>query len=151
MKNDPSRVPGNILGWLGVIPFIVGTFCSYEPIFGSFLPPQALIFYSAVVVSFLGAVNWGAAIQASQNSHPPYQLVYSVIPSLLAWFILTFLGHVAALNALGGVFILTIFIDHRFSKKGLLPVWYIGLRFKLSLVVCICLFSAARIYQVYTL
>ena len=139
---------GNLLGWLGVIPFVVGAVCSYKPIFGSFFPTQILIFYSAVVASFLGAVHWGAAIQGAPHPTSTIQLIYSVIPSLLAWWIIAFLDPVAALTALGGVFIGAFVTDRWFFKRGVLPVWYIKLRVKLTIVVCICLFSAAQSYRI---
>lgn len=41
----------------------------------------ALIAYGAVVLSFLGGIHWGLALQAG----PPRGFVISVIPSLLAW------------------------------------------------------------------
>ena len=142
---------GNLLGWLGVIPFILGALCSYEPIFGSIFPAQILIFYSAVVASFLGAVHWGMAIQGAQHPTSAIQLIYSVIPSLLAWLIIAFLGSVNALNGLGAVFIGAFLIDRWFAKRGVLPVWYISLRVKLTIVVCICLFSAAQNYRAFGL
>ncbi len=138
---------GKLLGWLGLIPFMVGAVCSYEPIFGGFFPAKILIFYSAVVASFLGAVHWGTAIQGTQDTISNLQLIYSVMPSLLAWLITVFLGPVAALNALGVVFIGALIADRWFVKRGVLPVWYLSLRFKLTTVVCICLFSAAQSYR----
>lgn len=140
---------GNLLGWLGIIPFTIGALCSYEPIFGDFFSPQILVFYSAVVVSFLGAVHWGMAMQGGRHPTSNIQLVYSVVPSLLAWLIITFLGAVTALNALGGVFLGAFLADWWFAKRGLLPVWYINLRVKLTIVVCICLFSAAQSYRAF--
>ena len=128
---------------------MLGAVCSYEPIFGGFFPAQILIFYSAVVASFLGAVHWGAAIQGAQHPTFTIQLIYSVIPSLLAWLIIAFLGPVAALNGLGGVFIGAFVIDRWFFKRGALPIWYIKLRVKLTIVVCICLFSAAQSYRIF--
>ena len=142
---------GTLLGWLGVIPFIVGAVCSYEPIFGGFFSPQILILYSAVVASFLGAVHWGIAIEGVQHPASFIQLIYSVIPSLLAWLIVTSLGPVVALNALGGIFIGAFVADRWFVKRGMLPVWYINLRVKLTIVVCICLFSAAQSYRMFGL
>ena len=142
---------GNLLGWLGVIPFMLGAVCSYEPIFGGFFPAQILIFYAAVVASFLGAVHWGAVIQGAQHPISTIQLIYSVIPGLLAWCIIAFLGPVAALNGLGGVFIGAFVTDRWFFNRGLLPIWYIKLRVKLTIVVCICLFSAAQSYRTFGL
>ena len=126
---------------------MVGAVCSYKPFFGAFFPAQILIFYSAVVASFLGAVHWGAAIQGAQHPTSTIQLIYSVIPSLLAWWIIAFLGPVAALTALGGVFIGAFVADRWFFKRGMLPVWYIKLRVKLTIIVCICLFIAAQSYR----
>ena len=84
----------------------------------------------------------------AQHPTSTIQLIYSVIPSLLAWWIIAFLEPVAALTALGGVFIGAFVSDQWFFKRGVLPVWYIKLRVKLTIVVCICLFSAAQSYRI---
>ena len=75
------------LGLAGLIPFVTGAL-------GLWLTPEAwrdrvleeLLAYAAIILAFMGAIHWGLAMRAEENSDKaPVQLGLSVIPPLLGW------------------------------------------------------------------
>lgn len=78
------------LGLAGLVPFVSGAL-------GLWVTPEAwrervleeLLSYAAITLAFLGAIHWGLAMRAEENSDKaPVQLGLSVIPPLLGWFAL---------------------------------------------------------------
>lgn len=71
----------------GLVPFIgcavLAWFDGYREWAG-----MALATYAAIVTTFNGAVHWGRALQGFSDSNQLPTLLYSVIPSLIAWFAL---------------------------------------------------------------
>jgi len=80
------------LGYLGLIPFVVLSFCSSFGVevdwFGVLNTEQALLSYAAIIITFIGAVHWGIALSSSGSLNKSIHYLYSVIPSLLAWGLL---------------------------------------------------------------
>lgn len=123
-----------VLGILGLIPFVAGAVVStvlppwYMPIASYFV-----LVYAFVILSFLGGVHWGRALSTGE----PRRFVWSVIPSLLAFFAagvhrplgLAFLS--AAFVVVGLYDVLT------FRREG--PRWYASLRVWLTVIVATCL------------
>ena len=90
--------------------------------------------YGASIVSFLGAVHWGAAMQ-SRTGHTTKLMferyVWSVIPALVAFPAAA--AGVQTGSAIVGSALLTCFaIDAKFNWKGALPRWYMALRVPLT-------------------
>jgi len=72
------------LGYLGLIPFVALAGLSF--LVSSAHKPAvffSLVAYGATVVSFLGAIHWGLTM--TENAPSKRQLVWGVLPSLLAW------------------------------------------------------------------
>lgn len=90
--------------------------------------------YGTAIVSFLGAVHWGAAMQSRTGTTTKLMFeryVWSVTPSLVvfpaaAWGVKT--GSMIVLMAL----LATFAIDAKFNWKGALPKWYMSLRTPLA-------------------
>ena len=99
--------------------------------------------YSAVILSFVGAVHWGLAMAAPV--HRPGRYIASVAPALTAW---------AALNTpsafgydegdpnssvpyyvLGAGFVASFLYDEAVSGKRGVPMWYSSLRAPLTFTV----------------
>ncbi len=104
--------------------------------------------YAAVILSFLGAIHWGVVITLSDKlteSESNILLIYSVIPSLLAWFsFLLSLQHTLFFLAL--LVLLTYFVDHLLLFKKLEAVIsqeFAKLRLHLSSIVSLLLFVTA--------
>jgi len=130
-----------LFGLGGLIPFVVMSLGIY--IFPHYLKLMALynlINYSVIVLSFIGAVHWGAAISNKNSEFKTY--FWSVIPAISSWFILMgFIttNYILIVLFLLLCFVITYFADLISAKKSILPKWYLRLRKILSIVVFICL------------
>lgn len=130
--------PALTLGLSGLIPFVAVP--SYMMMSGGFL--EALAFsqaaYGACVLSFIGAVRWGMALSEQEVVRPNwFNLGYSVAPSLVAWVALmlpTSLSLVTLMAGLAG----TAYMD--LTLFGY-PPWFKALRFLLSLVAVLSLWT----------
>ena len=124
--------PARVLGLAGLLPFCVGSLGTVVLDDGEQRAAfDAVIAYGAVILTFLGAVHWGIALQSPQ-AVTWERLGWSVTPSLLGWVALLIDPEpalVLLVLGLGTAFV----VDLRASQAGLLPVWYLTLRFVLSL------------------
>ena len=118
------------LGWAGLVPFglaAVGTHSGIETIVPyGFLGGTA---YGAVILSFLGAVHWGLAMQDDRS---PYWYVWSITPALLGFASLLLLDVGMRVATLIPLFALAWSVDRKAANHGLIPNWYMRLRSKLT-------------------
>lgn len=136
-----------LLGAGGLIPFIgcalaILVFPAEVPV------PRlvaALIGYGAVILAFLGAVQWGLALAPAPAPNGPVErarLALGVLPALVGWAALLVLlvapPWVALLLLLVG-FVVTVLVEARAARAGLMPRGYMGLRWMLTGVVAVCL------------
>ena len=131
------------LGGLGALPFVglaVGSFWLDG------LPQAYTVFaltaYGAVILSFLGGIQWGLAVAdygAAQGRGASYRrLTISVVPSLIAWWALLLTGPTALL-VLACSFALMLALDWTATRSGEAPDWYPRLRLPLTACVVACL------------
>jgi positive regulator of sigma E activity len=138
-----SATPGiaRILGYAGLIPFIglaLGLWVmpdQYRPDLN-----HALLTYAAIILSFMGAIHWGTAIEL-KNHEQKIQLGISVIPPLVAWLALL-LPLVYSYSVLIVTFSGLCIFDASMTKRGKLPDWYPLLRVPLTTVVVATLITA---------
>ena len=75
---------GRLLAYAGLIPFIalaaLGFLVSFDHRPAVFF---SLLAYGVTVVSFLGAIHWGLTMV--ENMPNAQQLLWGVVPSLIAW------------------------------------------------------------------
>jgi hypothetical protein len=122
----------NFLGLAGLIPFIalpllvIGNHMSLFEASGYFTQ------YSAIILSFLGAVHWYDAIK---RSHNPVQLYIAVLPAIIAWVSLVILNGSVAMSVFGASFLLMLYYDQRTLE---MPPAYGRMRQKLTGVVVGC-------------
>ncbi|MEP4431024.1 MAG: DUF3429 domain-containing protein, partial [Hyphomicrobiales bacterium] len=94
ISNDPiqpDEAPATVAKWLGytgLIPFFTASIGIL--IFRSDIELQsfiglALLVYGAVILSFLGGIRWGTALNLHDKQAQKWQLCLSVLPSLLGW------------------------------------------------------------------
>ncbi len=130
--NDIPKIP-LLLAVGGIMPFVAlvispsKTFLNYQPM---------IMFYAAIILSFLGGINWGFAMQAEDNM----LFYWSVIPALWAWFLLglqyyftpnlirTWLGLLAG-------FLIQWLIDLALVRRQIAPIWFANLRSLISVLV----------------
>jgi hypothetical protein len=138
-------LPGNastakLLGYAGLIPFLTFSIGCWLPLPYVTDPLYVLIAYAAIILSFMGAIHWGAAMSSSGNKRSQY-LVVSVVPALAAWIALLSPA-VAALMILLLGFITLFLYDRAVQRSQAFPAWYIAMRKNLTIVVTLCLASA---------
>ena len=136
--------PAKILGFGGLIPFAV-TSASVFVLNGNdqLMALDIMLHYSAVILSFLGAVHWGAGLaslndRSGTRSDTWIRLGWSVTPALVAWLAIQMNLLPSLITFILG-FTGTFIFDVWSGKKGWLPNWYVKLRKPLSLIVLICL------------
>ena len=133
-------------GGLGVVSYLV---CAARILIG---PPElvgtasdALATYGAIILSFLGGIQWGFATghayAARENDALLRRLSVSVLPSLVAWTALL-APREPGLVILAGAFLLVLLVDIRAAGSNRAPAWYPSLRWPLTLLVVASLLVA---------
>jgi len=120
----------SFLGWAGLIPFglaALGTHSGIDAlVLYGFLGGTA---YGAVILSFLGAVHWGLAMQDDRS---PSWYMWSITPALFGFASLLLFDVEMRIVALVPSFALTWLVDRQAAKRGLIPIWYMRLRSMLT-------------------
>ena len=120
-----------ILGWGGVIPFIL---CGVASRSGD---PDLMLYglyggtnYAAVILSFLGAVHWGLAMGSKRSDG---WFIWSITPALLAAASLLIFDAQMRVWTLIPLFVMAWGVDYSAARQGLVPDWYMPLRTGLTL------------------
>lgn len=136
------------LAYAGLIPFLLGAALAW------LLPPPdgaspgldehtyallGLSAYAAVVLSFLGAVHWGRALQAAERQTFPY--VWAVVPALLGTMGALMPAY-AGLVLQGVALIACYAVDRQQYARWGAQSW-LTLRFRCTLMASLCCFLAA--------
>ncbi len=130
-----------MLGWLGVTPFagFAMAIAAGWPLAAT-TGLRSLVFYGAVILSFMGGVQWGLALRpAADRANLSSRLVISVLPAIVAWASVALLPMLAATSVLATAFALLLVHDIATVRRGLAPPWYTHLRAPLTAVVIVCL------------
>ncbi len=105
--------------------------------------------YGAVILSFMGGVQWGLAMLATMQAksgrkHPDAaHLAISVCPALVGW-IAALLGPASGLALLATGFVALLVFDLWTVRRELAPRWYAPLRIQLTVAVVILLALGMR-------
>ena len=126
-----------ILGWLGILPFIFTSFFVLLEIRFSLELKVLGLLYASSILGFLGAVYWGYLLKSEAFEHILW--VWGIATSLVAWFslivIFLFNNYLLASLILSLGFIISLIVDYKnFSSYS----WYVNLRSKLTCVAIIC-------------
>ena len=125
-----------ILGHLGLIPFAFSSLLVWLPKYNE-LAQASLTIYAAVILTFIGAVNWGIVISTKSVKNSTAKLIFSIIPALISWILLlTSTIHELLMFAI--CFLILWWVE-QLMMKDLMPNWYIKLRNRLSFFVVILL------------
>lgn len=131
-----------LLGYAGLLPFVSGALgIWFTPVGWRPLVLAALLDYAAVILGFMGAIHWGLAMRAHEESEAArLQLGLSVIPALLGWFaVAAVLPVLLAIGLLLVAYIGLYLADLHAVRLGLAPAWYGPLRRPLTFAVVVCL------------
>lgn len=140
--------PAQVIGWAGLLPFLVGGLCvtlGIDRLLG-YDTSLTLVGYGAIILSFLGATHWGMALAGPFRAFRARLLLgVSVLPALLAWFAL--LRHpdspAGALLLLAFGFAALYAYERWVLGVRVLPGWYLAQRMLLSAVVVVVLLGGA--------
>ena len=126
-----------ILGWLGILPFIFTSFFVLFEIRFSLEIKVLGLLYASSILGFLGAVYWGYLLKS--EAHENILWAWGIATSLVAWFslivIFLFNNYLLASLILSVGFIISLIVDYKnFSSYS----WYVNLRLKLTCVAIIC-------------
>lgn len=134
-------LPARVLGLAGLLPFWGGALAMLVLEDAEQLAAlDAVIAYGAVILTFLGAVHWGVALQLPAALSWE-RLGWSVTPSLLGWIALLIEAEPALVLLVVG-FGTALVVDLRAGQAGLMPAWYATLRVVLSLGAIVALLLA---------
>lgn len=133
-----------LLGYGGLLPFVVLAAASALDTHGGTPWRLALLNYAALILSFVGALHWGVAMSARDLSEGQRNACFfwSVMPALLAWSTFLLIPVVASAVLAAG-FIAHYLQDWRLLRRSGLPAWYMPLRLRLTAVACLSLLVAS--------
>ena len=137
MARNKAVMMSRVLGFGGLVPFVLLARASLFELHTPFAPaPSLLIGYGAVILSFVGALHWGA--QLSRPTPLMWRFCWSVVPALMGWVALMMPAVMASCLLITG-FVICAVVDWRIIKKGEWPDYMGPLRLILSVVACLCL------------
>jgi Protein of unknown function (DUF3429) len=98
---------------------------------------SALIAYAAIILSFLGGIQWGGAVALAESAPKSAQTMWllSVIPSLLAWAMLFVPGSGARVIVAICLFAFVWVVDALLHLQKLIPNWFFRLRTLITAIV----------------
>ena len=137
MKIDAKR--GAIMcGLLGLLPFwglsLAEVWANAEAVAAA---RGYLVSYAALILTFVGAIWWGIALSAPQRlfglASRGFLFGWSLVPCLLAWFLLT-LNPAVALTGFACLLVLQLALDFIFLWRAqLIAQWFWRFRIVLTL------------------
>lgn len=136
------------LGYGGLLPFVMllaALLMLDEASLWHMTAQRLLIWYSAIIITFVGALNWGLALLSDKMSTTQRTtlLSYSVLPGLFVWLLLLLPPHLYLLcSAL--LYVACFAIDSRLTLPQL-PIEYGLMRRKLSFSVAGVLVLASQL------
>lgn len=104
----------------------------------------AMATWSAVVLSFLGGIQWGTGLAVQEAAPQSAQSLFllSVVPVLLGWAMLFIESPGARLLIAVFLFAFVWLIDALLRLQKLLPPWFFRLRSIVTPIVIACLLAA---------
>ena len=126
---------------LGLVPFVgLATIAAFADESLRATAITAIVAYGAVILSFLGGIQWGLAVHhGAVNGPNPCLLWIGVAPSLAGWLALMQPWPTVGVALLAVSFVVVLLIDVWLTRRGRAPVWYPRLRIPLTTAVVTCL------------
>lgn len=125
--------PARIFGLAGLIPFIgLSGLAVAGPAEWLIVAQVLLTQYGALIVSFVGALHWGYAVQREARGAEAWaRYGFSVVPALWALLALQFTLF-TAMQMLAAALVVCLLADMAFYKWSPLPPWFFRLRLILT-------------------
>jgi hypothetical protein len=105
---------------------------------------QVLVGYAAVILSFLGGIQWGLALNLIETAPKSARTMFalSVVPSLLAWAMLLLPAARERVMVAVLLFAFVWVIDAMLYLQKLIPPWFFRLRGVITTIVVLSLLIA---------
>jgi len=109
------------------------------------LAQSLLVYYTAIIITFVGGLNWGVALfnEALSMGQRKTLLTYSVIPSLCVWVLLLLPAQWYLISS-ALLYLVCYGVDSRLTLKSM-PHEYADMRRKLSFSVAGVLLMASQL------
>lgn len=130
------------LTFAGAIPFIACSAALWlAPNQYRSFTVNILTAYAAVILSFLGGIQWGMAVNLIHTAPKSARNIFllSVVPSLLAWAMLLLPEPRTRILVAIFLFAFVWVIDALLNVQKLIPPWFFKLRSTISLIVILSL------------
>ena len=147
IKNHILTIP-KLLGYFGLLPFIVPTVFLFFDHSHLDMWRHFLLSYAAVILSFVGALHWSFAMLLHELpiNKQRWSFLWSVVPSLVAWISLS-IPKFYGFMLLAMFFAIALIRDKQLFDNAELPSWYMPLRRNLTVVAMTCLLIAAYLFN----
>jgi hypothetical protein len=101
----------------------------------------ALVTFAAVVLSYLGGIEGGLALQDRNGTERTRALAFALssLPALAAWGVLWLPSAHWQLGAALALFVAVWLADLRLARQGLVPSWFVDMRTAVTAVVVLIL------------
>jgi len=137
----PIPPVARVLGFAGLLPFAATAMAGFFPAWPAPATP-ALIGYGAVILSFVGALQWAYAVREDDSGTLAWlRFGWSVVPALLAWGALQ-LPVAGSLRVLAGGLLAALVMDF-LLRPPRLAAWLMPLRTLLTGVGSACLWMGS--------
>ena len=139
-SKETAEMAARLMGFGGLFPFVFLALASVIGLRTPFAPaPALLIGYGAIILSFVGALHWGAQLtQSNPQKIRASSYIWSIMPALLAWLALMLPAMAAASCLIAGLLICWG-VDMRASKDQDWPPFMRPLRTILTAIACVSL------------
>lgn len=125
-----------LLGYAGVIPFLIFTLLAFFSDFHSWAI-EANLAYGAVILTFIGAIHWGLLLRDFSDKSTLLDqttLIISILPSVIAWVVLIdYFSAVSSFCILISSFMSMCAFER--YKKLYSSLWYRKMRMQLTYTV----------------
>ena len=135
-EHSRAQTTGKCLGYLGLLPFVAGGASALLSDELSPLVLQGFTLYSLALLSFMGGVHWGLALNL--GTYQSKRLFISTTPVAVAWISLMTLPEYATVATLGLTFIAQWLVDRPILAELSIPSWYLEMRPQLTYTVAGC-------------
>lgn len=144
MSARTAPLPALVLGGAGLLPFVaLALFAAFDSGAHHTLLLTALAEYAAIILSFVGALQWGYAVRRDARGVQAWlQYGWSVTPALIAWLSLQ-LPSRAGLQMQAAALCACFVVDNAMARVDRIPEWFNSLRGVLTVVAALSLLATS--------
>ena len=127
----------SILGYLGVIPFLLASLFIWTNIWNTNYAniSEFVVLYATIIFVFIGGIYWGIAIKKKQNSFSLF--TFSILPTILIIFLNLFTNMTITIKIIIIIFLYNLFLMFELPILKSLKIvkWFYILRIRLNILV----------------